>query len=223
MSGLGNLEQSVVDEGVYWEENSVLGKQVDAQLAHGYYFKTPEGLRFCKSRNFDDERIRNILENLLPGSSLGFYKSYGAAERDLCVLNRTSEETKVIVVQFWSSKSRVVFHRNSHRHVLNAIAAPTGLLEIPAVELNTTEIARQIAPMGGGGFSILDGRTGFRILEGRAIMFAFVAPDELIHWAKMELPNLPELQAEVEEIETNYKTIGVNFKFVERRFGVNCA
>lgn len=67
--------------------------------------------------------------------------------------------------------------------------------------------------------SILDGRTGFRILEGRAVMFAFVAPDELVHWAKMELPKLPELQEEVKRIETNYKTIGVNFTFVERRIG----
>lgn len=64
--------------------------------------------------------------------------------------------------------------------------------------------------------SILDGRTGFRILKGRAVVLAFVAPDELVYWAKMELPKLPELQREVQRIEMDSKTIGVNFEFVVR-------
>jgi hypothetical protein len=67
--------------------------------------------------------------------------------------------------------------------------------------------------------SILDGRTGFRILEGEAVMFAFVAPDELIHWAKMELPDLLELQEEVKQIRTKDQTIGVNFTFLSRGSG----
>lgn len=48
-------------------------------------------------------------------------------------------------------------------------------------------------------------------------MFAFVAADELVHWAKMKLPDLPELHNEVRQIEMNYKAIGVNFEFVGRR------
>ena len=47
-------------------------------------------------------------------------------------------------------------------------------------------------------------------------MFAFVAPDELIHWAKMELPNLLALQEEVKRIKAKGKTIGVNFTFLSR-------
>lgn len=97
------------------------------------------------------QRIRKIIETLLPGSSLGFYKSYGAAARDLCVLNRTSEETKVILAQFWSSKSQIVFYRRSHHHVLNAIAAPTGLLEILPAELEKEDIEGQTVSMESGG------------------------------------------------------------------------
>lgn len=54
-SSLGNSERSISNDGFYYEESSVLGKQVDALLANGYYFKTVEGLRFCTARNFDDE------------------------------------------------------------------------------------------------------------------------------------------------------------------------
>ena len=28
---------------------------MDAHLANGYYFKTVAGLRFCRTRNFEDE------------------------------------------------------------------------------------------------------------------------------------------------------------------------
>ncbi|KHN94993.1 uncharacterized protein MAM_07220 [Metarhizium album ARSEF 1941] len=151
-SSLGNPERSISIDGFYYGESSVLGKQVDALLANGYYLKTVEGPRFCKALNFDDERIRNIIETLLPGSSLGFTKPYGATARDLCVLNRTPEEAKVILAQLWSCKSQMVFCWRSHRHVLDAIAAPIALLKILPAELEKEDIEGQNVSMESGGF-----------------------------------------------------------------------
>ncbi|PFH55469.1 hypothetical protein XA68_18263 [Ophiocordyceps unilateralis] len=214
---MASSELRIANDGFYYDKDSLVGKQVDSLFReHGYYFKNVEGLRFCKARAFNDERVRNVIEVLLGDCSLGLYKSYGASDYNYSILNRTTESRTVLLVQLWSSGSRVKFYSGSHLHVLNGEAALTGLLTTPSRELSRTEITEVTVGMQEGGYSIVDGRTRFRIMQGRAVMLAFVAPNELVHWAKMELPKLPELQREVQDIHMDSSKIGVNFEFVER-------
>lgn len=61
MSSIHDSERRIVNDGFYYEQDSLVGKQVDALfLAHGYYFKNVGGLRFCKARAFDDEVRRDL-------------------------------------------------------------------------------------------------------------------------------------------------------------------
>jgi hypothetical protein len=59
--------------------------------------------------------------------------------------------------------------------------------------------------------SISDARISFRVLKGPIVFLGFVEPEELKHWAKMELPRLPELVELVEDMQT--EEIGANFQF----------
>ncbi|KAK7404169.1 hypothetical protein QQX98_010043, partial [Neonectria punicea] len=119
----------------------------------------------------------------------------------------------VLMVHLWSSNSVVIFHLGSHKHLLEADRAPNGLLKIPPEKLGLPGIIGKTVPMKKGGLSILDGRTGFRIVSGRAIFFAFVVPDELQHWARMELPQGRGLEGIVQQIQEASDHIGTNFKF----------
>ncbi|KAI3572188.1 hypothetical protein IWW34DRAFT_811365 [Fusarium oxysporum f. sp. albedinis] len=122
-------------------------------------------------------------------------------------------ENEVLMVHLWSSNSVVIFHLGSHEHLLDADRAPNGLLEIPPEKLGLPGIISKTVPMKKGGLSILDGRTGFRIVSGRAIFFAFVVPEELQHWAKMELPRGCGLEGLVQQIQGISNHIGANFTF----------
>lgn len=61
--------------------------------------------------------------------------------------------------------------------------------------------------------AILDGRLGFKIVQGFAITFGFAAREELREWAKMKLPNAQSLKRKVAKMEGT--TIRVNFEFVD--------
>lgn len=61
--------------------------------------------------------------------------------------------------------------------------------------------------------AILDGRLGFKIVQGFAITFGFAAREELKEWAQMKLPNAQSLKRKVAEMEST--TIGMNFEFVD--------
>lgn len=68
-------------------------------------------------------------------------------------LNRTKEEeeAQVLLVQLWSSGSRMVFYSGSHLHSLNANPAANGLLEIPLDRLEHTGIKPIEVDMTDGG------------------------------------------------------------------------
>lgn len=60
---------------------------------------------------------------------------------------------------------------------------------------------------------MLDGRLGFKILQGFAITFGFATEEELKEWAKMQLPKAQTLINKAAEMES--PTIGMNFEFVD--------
>ncbi|RGP71686.1 hypothetical protein FLONG3_6990 [Fusarium longipes] len=64
-----------------------------------------------------------------------------------------------------------------------------------------------------GGLSIADGRTGFKIVRGRAILLAFIVPEELKVWAKMQLPEGRGLEPIVQQMQGVSSRIGTNFAF----------
>ncbi|KAH6881133.1 hypothetical protein B0T10DRAFT_411352, partial [Thelonectria olida] len=128
-------------------------------------------------------------------------------------VNILENELRVLMVNLWTSDSVAIFHLGSHKHLLNAYRAPNGLLKIPPERLGLPGIISKTVPMKKGGLSILDGRTGFRIVSGRAIFFALVVPDELQHWAKMVLPKSSELEGIVQQMQETSDHIGANFEF----------
>ncbi|KAF2176763.1 hypothetical protein K469DRAFT_605911 [Zopfia rhizophila CBS 207.26] len=214
MTSTKKPRESILEDGVFWVEDPVIGKRVDEIAKKGFPFKTEEGLDFCKLNTLDDKRIRNVLESFFEWSCLGFYKAFGRdPSRTFSFLNRTKTEAQVLVVQLWSSGSRMVFYNGSHLQSLDAGPAANGLLEIPDSHLKRAGITHTEVEMKGGGLAILDGRLGFKIVQGFAITFGFAAEEELKEWAKMKLPKAQILMKKVAEMEST--TIGTNFEFVD--------
>lgn len=59
----------------------------------------------------------------------------------------------------------------------------------------------------------MDARTGFKILKGRTLTFAFVVPDELPRFAKMVMAKGCGLEALVQQMQETSERIGVNVEF----------
>ncbi|CRK12488.1 hypothetical protein BN1723_016554 [Verticillium longisporum] len=200
--------KTILQQGFFHEPDKSVGSRVDKILTKGYYFKNVEGLEFCRASVFEDKF-------LFDQSSLGLFKTYGPSKHHYCILNRTKAEAEVLIVLLWASGSKAVFFGGSHLYLLNAVGAPNGLLSIPPENLERPGITRREEDIPDGGYTILDGRTGFGVLGGRIVALAFVTPDELQHWAKMTLPKIPELVAKAQEIRS--EAIKANFEFVEPR------
>ncbi|RSL40788.1 hypothetical protein CEP54_016020 [Fusarium duplospermum] len=214
MASPEDTKKLVEELGCFYQEDPELGRRVDAIFQEvGYYFKNAPGLTFTKVNTFDNEKVRYVIESFFPECSLGIIKSYGPSDYDCCWMNRLQSELQVLMVHLWSSNSVAIFHLGSHKHLLGADRAPNGLLKIPPEKLGLPGIISKTVPMKKGGMSILDGRTGFRIVSGRAIFFAFVVPNELQYWAKMELPQGCGLEEIVQQIQETSDHIGANFKF----------
>jgi hypothetical protein len=48
-------QKSIVEDGVFYAQNAVVGKRVDEIIRKGFLFKTEEGLDFCKGNVLDDK------------------------------------------------------------------------------------------------------------------------------------------------------------------------
>ncbi|KAH6712141.1 hypothetical protein BKA61DRAFT_80452 [Leptodontidium sp. MPI-SDFR-AT-0119] len=214
-------QKSILEDGVFYAEDPVIGKRVDDFAQNGFPFRTEEGLDFCKVNALDDKRIRNVIESYFnEWSCLGLFKVFGPyPSRAYSFINRMEEETKAqaLIVQLWSRGSRMVYYSGSHLQSLNAKPADVGLLEIPLDRLKRTEEQPSIkhieVDMKDGGLAILDGRLGFTIVQGKAITIGFAVREELEHWGKMRLPNVENLKRKVADMKST--TIGVNFYFPE--------
>jgi len=123
-------------------------------MGKGFPFRTEEGLDFCKLNALDDKRIRNVLESFFEWSGLGLYKAFARdPSRVISFLNRTKAEAKAqaLVVQLWSSGSRMVFYSGSHLQSLHAKPATNGLLDIPLDRLEQAGIKPIEVEMKDGG------------------------------------------------------------------------
>ena len=100
------------------------------------------------------QRVRNVVESFFEWSGLGLYKAFGPdPSRAFSFMNRTEgeEEAQLLVVQLWSSGSRMIFYSGSHLQSLPAKAAPTGLLGIDPNRLNIAGIKAIEVDMNYGG------------------------------------------------------------------------
>ncbi|OQU97148.1 hypothetical protein CLAIMM_03127 isoform 4 [Cladophialophora immunda] len=98
------------------------------------------------------QRVRDTLENFFEWSGLGFYKAFGSdSNRTFSFMNKTDTEAQVLVVQLWSTGSRVVFYNGSHLQYLSAKPAANGLLEIPPSHLTRKDIKPVEVKMEHGG------------------------------------------------------------------------
>ena len=48
-------QKSILEDGIFYAEDPVVGKRVDEIMRKGFPFKTEEGLDFCKGNVLDDE------------------------------------------------------------------------------------------------------------------------------------------------------------------------
>ncbi|KAK4132082.1 hypothetical protein BT67DRAFT_444200 [Trichocladium antarcticum] len=171
------------------------------------------GLDFCKVNVLDDVRVRAILESFFEWSGLGLYRTFGRApEHNFLFMNKATTEMQVVVVQLWSSGSRVRFWGGSQLHALNGIAAANGLLEVPSERLEGLGLQPTEVVLERGGLALLDARLAFNIIEGFAITFAFATQEELQTWSKMRIPRQTDRLAQ-KMAEMGSKHIGVNFAF----------
>ncbi|KAF2175647.1 hypothetical protein K469DRAFT_55505 [Zopfia rhizophila CBS 207.26] len=172
-------------------------------------------------------RVRGIIELFFKWSGLGLLKAFGLSpslvfsflnnttnelNEDTEGVNKGKDKVKVLVVQLLSSDFRMVFYKRSHLHPLRAKLVRIGLLDVPQESLERDEIKPFEVKTKEGGLAIIDGRLGFRMLEGVTIMAGFAVEEELKYWSKMRLPKTMGLQRKIKDMES--ERIGINVEFI---------
>ena len=59
--------------------------------------------------------------------------------------------------------------------------------------------------------AIIDGRLGFKLVQGRTIIAGFASEEELKSWAKMKFPKTESVVRKIEEMVS--EKIGMNYEF----------
>ena len=98
------------------------------------------------------QRICAILESIFAWSGLGCYKALGDSDRAYSFLNNTRPEVQALIIQLWSSNSRVIYYMGSHLQNLAAEPAANGFLEIPSRNLAVNGVERVEVELEEGGW-----------------------------------------------------------------------
>ncbi|KAL2056592.1 hypothetical protein ABVK25_002986 [Lepraria finkii] len=206
----GQLSRVVLDEdGFVVLKGSEFGRRVRDFAGKGFPLKSAEGLDFCKGNILNDDRVRGVIESEFPRCGLGAYTVLDTAQRKPGFFLYPGEPARqALVVQLWSNASRVLFYKGSH---LGRSLQPTNgdrLLEISTDRLPMSPVELVFED---GGLTILDGRLCFQIIHGFALTLVFAAPERLGKFAKMILPDSPDLKAQVDRMTT--AKIGFNYEY----------
>jgi len=127
--------------------------------------------------------------------------------------NKGQSKVKVLVVQLFSSNSKMAFYKRSHLYPLRAVRAKIGLLDVPHSNLAKYGLDGYLVHMKEGGLAIIDGRLGFEMIQGNTVMAGFATEEELKLWEKMLLPKTTSLMRKIKEMES--KQIGINVEFID--------
>ncbi|PSS18520.1 hypothetical protein M430DRAFT_240621 [Amorphotheca resinae ATCC 22711] len=212
MDGEG-IKKSILDDGFFFIKDPEYGRKADTFASKGYPFQTEAGLDFL-SATLDDTLIRDTIESSLKHCGLGMFKPFGSHPNTArAPLNRTTSELLALNVLICRSRSRVILHKGSHMHELDANPGGIGLLELPRESLSEPGITPVEVKMDDGGLIITDGRLFSTVLEGVVLGVGFAVEKELKEWGKMMLPKMPNLEQKVAQMNTD--RIRMNFQFVE--------
>ncbi|KAJ5263950.1 hypothetical protein N7478_011555 [Penicillium angulare] len=179
-----------------------------------------EGLEFCKLHVLRDNRVRTILESFLPWCSLGRYRKFHSDAGHIFQFRGGGEKAgrHVLVVQLWGEGSEVVFFNRSHTYELPGVHASNGLWEVPYAALESTKCAEGSEIIfQQGGITIQDARVAFEIRKGTPIATVFAMRDVITKWAKVVLPNTPQILHKVAELQNESESIGFHFEYDARK------
>ncbi|KAJ6038462.1 uncharacterized protein N7446_005266 [Penicillium canescens] len=179
-----------------------------------------EGLEFCKIHVIGDKRARSILESFFPSCGLARYRKFHSDPGHIFQFRSGGEKAgrHVLVVKLWGSGSEVVFFDRSHRHKLPGVHASNGLWEVPFAALESVGCGEGSEILfEHGGLTIQDARLAFEIRKGTPIATVFATPDVIMKWAKVVLPNTPQIAEKAAELQEESAKIGFHFEYDTKR------
>jgi hypothetical protein len=170
MDGEG-IKKSILDDGFFFIKDPEYGRKADTFASKGYPFQTEAGLDFL-SATLDDtvgehpksrkgtsnasQLIRDTIESSLKHCGLGMFKPFGSHPNTArAPLNRTTSELLALNVLICRSRSRVILHKGSHMHELDANPGGIGLLELPRESLSEPGITPVEVKMDDGGLYVI--------------------------------------------------------------------
>lgn len=98
-----------------------------------------------------EQRIRTILEPYLKHPNPRSSSIFSADPGHIFAFSTAPEEVDRVVIQVWSSGSRMEFYESSHRKKLTGFISSNGLLEITRASLKINSCVPIPVPMDKGG------------------------------------------------------------------------
>ncbi|KAH6869662.1 hypothetical protein B0T10DRAFT_501386 [Thelonectria olida] len=187
-SEINRIKDEILEKGFWAQDNTQIGEIVDDIVRNEYNLQTEVGLGLYTAAVLKNELVAEVIGSLFPQSTFIFYRAFGKTKLKHCILNRTADNMRILIVFCWSSESAGTIYSGSHSHYLGATGASNGLLAIPDESLNHLNIRPHSITMDRGGLAIVDARCGWQIDKGKSILLGFAIPDELPWWRPMPLP-----------------------------------
>ncbi|OAQ58103.1 hypothetical protein VFPPC_14907 [Pochonia chlamydosporia 170] len=153
------------EQGLFYQEDATVGAIVNALDAQGLS-GTNEGFKFFTGYLFGDARIRPILEPYLKHPNPQSSSIFSADPGHTFAFSTAPEEAGRVVIQVWSTGSRMEFYEKSHAKKLKGFLSANGLLEITRASLKMNGCDSISVRMDKGGIAILHPKLAFQILEG---------------------------------------------------------
>jgi hypothetical protein len=165
------IKKSILDDGFFFIQDPEYGRKADTFAIKGYPFQTEDGLDFLnatlddkvgkhpksrKSTSNASQLIRDTIQSSLKQCGLGMFKPFGPHPNTArAPLNRTTDELLALNVLVCRSRSRIILHKGSHMHELDAEPGGIGLLELPRESLSKPGITPVEVKMDDGGLYVI--------------------------------------------------------------------
>ncbi|KAI1357215.1 hypothetical protein F5Y08DRAFT_324789 [Xylaria arbuscula] len=210
-------KECIKETGAYVMEDASTGCRVDEFInRENLPLRKPNGLEFCARNSLYNKDVRDVIESTIDRPYWGLAKTYNSdvLPSDQAYFFLQGPEIRAVYILLFTPRTRFLLFEGSHKEKIRGkVMSRFGLLTLPHDTLRTEGIAAVLHEMAEGGFALIDGRTGWTLLEGQEMVIGYASEAEIRSWGEYELGDTAPLREKVAELYRN--GIKAKFKFVK--------
>ncbi|KAI0163858.1 hypothetical protein GGR57DRAFT_489633 [Xylariaceae sp. FL1272] len=223
-------KECLKNTGAYVMEDASAGRRVDEFInRQNLPLRKPNGLDFCAQNSLYikyisdfSQNVRDVIESTINQPHWGLAKTYNSdiLPSDQAYFFLQGAEIRAIYILLFTPRTRFLLFEGSHeRRIHGKVMSRFGLLTSPHGVLRKEGIAAVTHEMAKGGFALIDGRTGWTLLEGQEMVIGYASEAEIRSWGEYELGDTAALRDKVAELNRN--GIKAKFKFVKPQIPIS--